>query len=278
MSKKQNRISDRILFTWLILAGFILLFIPHSLTSKLQFGFVRVFSKPLGLFRNFEQRTAGQQSSVNVVEAGEYLKLRNHLANNIQWLRQERQNVEKLSGLRSRSVWKGVDFVLADIITSFTGISRNEFVINRGRDDGLVEGQFAFNDFSVIGTVGDLDSRTACIELLSDSRSRVAVKIGELDLQCMMQGNGDGSASILLVSKKYKIKKGDIVYVQKKPGFLDVPMIAGTISRCKTDTDNPLLWEISVDPIYDMQDIKSITVIIMNSEEPANAKNDKAAT
>jgi len=31
-------------------------------------------------------------------------------------LRQEREKVERLSGLRNRSVWKGVDFVLADVI------------------------------------------------------------------------------------------------------------------------------------------------------------------
>ncbi len=277
MVKKQNRIFERRLFIWLILAGFIVLFTPKSLTNKLQFAFIRIFNKPLGLCRTFAQSVNNQQSSAKVVEQHQYLKLRNHLANTMQWLRQEHQNVEKLSGLRNRSVWKGVNLVLADIITTFTDASRNELIINRGRDDGLAQGQFVFDDYSILGTITDLDSRTARVQLLTDQRSKVVVKIGRLDLQYIMQGNGDNSASIKLVSKKYKIRNGDIIYVQKKPGFLDVSMIAGTVVQCKVDDENPLLWKLTIEPVYEMKDIKDVTVIIMNSQKYNEVENDEAA-
>jgi rod shape-determining protein MreC len=279
MAMKENRTCERILFSLLILAGFIVLFAPKSFTNKLQFAFIRVFKGPLGICRNFTQIAAGsQQSSVNVVEQSQYLELRNHLANNMQWLRQELQNVEKLSGLRSRSVWKDVDFVLADIITAFTDTSRNELIINRGRDDGLAQGQFAVNDDSIIGIITDLDSHTARVQLLTDLRSKVAVKIGNLDLQYIMQGNGDGSASIQLVPEKYNNQNGDIIYVQKKPGFLDVSMIAGIVTQCKTYDENPLLCKLTVEPVYEMKDIKSVTVIVMNSQKYNKEGNDKAST
>ncbi len=278
MAKKQSKISERVLFTCLILAGLIIFFVPQSLTNKLQFVFVRIFNKPLSICRNFTLAASNQQSLSNVVNQRQYLKLRNHLANNIQWLHQEHQNVEKLSGLRNRSVWKGVDFVLADIITAFTGISQNEFIINRGRDDGLAQGQFVFNDHSIIGIIADLDSRMARVQLLTDPRSKVAVKIGELDLKCIMQGNGDGSAGIQLVSRKHKIENGDIIYIQKTPGFLDVPMIAGTVAQCKTDDENPLLWKIAVEPTSDIRDIKSVTVIVMNSQKYNKAEDVEAAS
>lgn len=259
-------------------ASIIVCFAPQSLTNKLQFAFVRVFNKPLSICRNFTQTAGNQKSSANVVDQSKYLKLRNHLANTIQWLRQERQNVEKLSGLRNRSVWKGANFVLADVITAFTDISRNEFIINRGRNDGLAQGQFVLNDHSIIGIISDLDSRTARVQLLTDPRSRIVVKIGELDFQCIMQGNGNYSASIQLVSKKYKVKNGDIIYVQKKPGFLDVPIRAGTVAQCKTNIENPLLWDIVVEPACDIQKAKSVTVIIMNLQKQNQAENDKAVT
>ena len=227
-------------------AGIIACFAPQSLMGKLQLVFVRIFNRPLSICRNFTQTSVSQHLSANVVDERKYIELQNHLANTMQWLRQERQNVEKLSGLRNRSIWKGVDFVLADIITSFTDAMRNEFIINRGIDDGLAQGQFVFTDHSIIGVITDIDSCTARVQLLTDSRSKVTVKIGEFDFQCIMHGNGDGSANIQLVSKKYEIKNGDVIYVQKKPGFLDVPMIAGTVSQCNTDEMNPLLWEISV--------------------------------
>lgn len=270
----KNKTGEQILFTCLILAGFAILFTPRSLTNKLQFAYIRIFNKPLEICRNF---TAGNQElPVNVVEQSQYLKLRNHLANNIELLRQERENVEKLSGLRNTSAWKGADFLLADIITVFTDISRSEFIINRGSDDGLTQGQFAFNDYSIVGTITDPDSHMARVQLLTDPRSEVAVKIAKLDSQFIMQGNGDGSASIQLVPRKYNIKKGDIIYVQKKPGFLDVPMIAGTVAMCKTNENNPLFWQITVEPVYKANDIKDVTVILMNSQMSNKSKNYKA--
>jgi len=278
MAKKRIEISERKLFTCLILFGLIMFLVPQTTTSKLQFAFVRVFSKPLSICRNFTQAASNQRSTSKVVDQRQYLKLRNHLANNIQWLRQERQNNAKLSGLRSRSVWEGVGFVLADIIIDLTDISQNELIINHGRDDGLAQGQFVVHDHSVIGIIIDLDRRMARVQLLTDPRSKVVVKIGDLGLQRIMQGNGDGSASIELISKEYKIEKGDIIYVQKKPGFLEVPMIAGTVTQCETDDENPVLWKIAVEPASNVKDIKSVTVITMNSQKYNKAENVKAAT
>ncbi|MHC4432827.1 MAG: rod shape-determining protein MreC [Planctomycetota bacterium] len=214
-----------------------------------------------------------QQPTSKFVDRRQYLKLRNHLANNIQWLRQERENVAKLSGLRSRSVWEGVCFVLADIITDSTDISQNELIINRGGDDGLTQGQFVVCDHSVIGIITGLDRRMARVQLLTDPRSKVAVKIGDSNLQGVMQGNGDGSAGIGLIPKEHRIEKGDIIYVQKKPGFLEVPMIAGTVTRCEPDDENPLLWQIAVEPASNVKDMKSVTVITMNSQQYNKAED-----
>lgn len=261
-----------------MLLGLVMFLMPQTATSKLQFAFVRVFSKPLSICRNLTRAASTQQSTWKFVDQRQYLKLRNHLANNLQWLHQERQNVAKLSGLRSRSVWEGVGFVLADIIIDSTDISQNELVINRGRDDGLTQGQFVVCDHSVIGIIVDLDRCIARVQLLTDPRSKVVVKIGDLGLQGIMQGNGDGSARIELIPREYRVEKGGIVYVQKKPGFLEVPMIAGTITQCETDDENPLLWKIAVEPASNVKNIKSVTIITMNSPKYNKAENAKAAT
>ncbi|KPK45352.1 MAG: hypothetical protein AMJ65_00110 [Phycisphaerae bacterium SG8_4] len=278
MAKKRIEISERTLFTCLIILGLAVFFVPQTATSRLQFAFVRVFSKPLSICRNLTRVASNQQSAPKYVDQRQYLKLRNHLANNIQWLHQERENVAKLSGLRSRSVWEGVCFVLADIIIDSTDISQNELIINRGKDDGLTQGQFAVCDYSVIGIITNLDRRMAHVQLLTDPRSKVVVKIGDLDLQGIMQGNGDGSASIGLIPKEHRIEKGDIIYVQKKPGFLEVPMIAGTVTQCEPDDENPLLWKIAVEPASNVKDMKSVTVITMNSQKYNKAEDVRAVT
>lgn len=194
------------------------------------------------------------------------MRLRNYLANVIEWLRQERQKVEKLSGFRDRPVWKGAKFVLADVITAF-GRSHDRFVINRGEDDGLAKGQFVLAKNAVVGTICEVGSRTAQVKLITDPTSKIAVKIAELDVIAIMQGTSNGSAKLQLLSTKYKIKNGDAILARKKPGFLDTPVITGIVAHYERDEENPLLWDVMVKPACNMDSLKNVEVIIMNPQE-----------
>jgi rod shape-determining protein MreC len=276
-ARKQSRVSSRILFTWLVLAGLILLFAPRSITNNFQLAFACIFRQPLTICRNLSFSAQSPLSS-DVVSRSKYIKLQNHLANMIAWLDSERQKVEKLSGLRDRPVWKGVNFVLADVITASVGGSRGTVMVNRGQNDGLRKGQFVLGDYSIVGTVSEVDSRTAEVRLITDPTSRIAVQITDSSrfaayrktrfqsgTAAIMQGNGDSTAKIRLLPTKYRVETGSVVYAQKKPGFLDTPMILGTVAECKRDDGNPLLWDITVRPACDIERLNAVTVVIMNS-------------
>jgi len=269
MARVQNKVSGAMLFTWFMLAGLIFLFAPQNLTNKFQFAFARIFRWPLSISRNISlsARTRSAMGGVgDVVSRSKYNRLRNHLANITEWLAQERQKVEKLSGLHDRAVWKGVNFVLADVITA-SGSSHNRLIINRGESDGLAKGQFVLGDYSIIGTISDVDSRTAVVKLFTDPTSRIAVKIEGLNIDRVMQGNGNNSARVRYLVAKHKVKIGVVVYAGKKPGFLDVPMIIGTVAQCKRGAENPLLWDIIVKPACDIEGLNTVNVIIMNPQK-----------
>ncbi|MBW8001599.1 MAG: hypothetical protein FVQ80_06205 [Planctomycetes bacterium] len=262
MVKRRNKISERVVLTWLMIAGLLLLFAPQALTNKIQFTFIRLFKIPLSVSRSITQKTNQPKSEASVVDRSKYIQLRNHLANNIQWLHQERHKVEMLSGLRDRTVWDESNLVMADIITAFMGKSRNEFVINRGKNDGLAKGQFVLGDYSVIGTITQLDSKTARVRLITDPASRIAVEIAEINASCLMQGQAQNSAKIQLLPIKHMVKVNDVVCAGKKPGFLEVPIITGVVVKCEKSDENPLIWDITVRPACDIQRLKSVTVII----------------
>jgi rod shape-determining protein MreC len=250
-----------------MLAGIGILFAPQRFTNKVQFAFMRVFRGPLAACGNLMKTPLPEQLPAQAVERSKYIRLRNHLANNIQWLHEERQKVEELSGLRGGSAWGGVNFVLADIITSSVYGLQSEFIINRGRDDGLSEGQFVLGEQSIVGTISGLDSHSARVRLVTNTESTIAVKIGESDVQTIMQGRGNGTARVVMLPIKHQVKVGDIVYARKKPGFLDVPMITGTVVQCKADEKNPLLWDLAVKPACDMEKLRSVTVVVMNGSD-----------
>ena len=271
MANNVTKVSVRMLFICFMLAGLIFFFAPLNLTNKFQFGFVRIFHKPISIGRNLSLLTirlltSEQSLADDVVSREKYDKLHNHLANVTEWLKQERLKVEKLTGLRDRPVWKGVDFVIADVIAASVNKMHGELVINRGRKDGLAENQFVLAYESIVGTVYKVDERTAQIKLISDPTSRIAVKIADFNMDRIMHGEGNCSASVELVPIKYNIKSGDIVYAQKRPGFLSSPVIVGTVAECKSNDDNPLVWDISVRPGCDIKNLENVAVIVMNPE------------
>jgi rod shape-determining protein MreC len=249
------------LFTWLMLGGLIFLFAPQNVTNKFQFAFARIFRWPLGVGRTISLSARTQPQLTDVVSRSKYNQLQNHLANVTEELNQERQNVQKLSGLRNRCPLEGAGLIFAEVITS----SAEGLIINRGENDGLQKGQFVIGDNSIIGTISDVSPRTAKVELITETTSNMAVETG--GLKTVMRGDGKNSAKVRLVPIKHKVEIGDSVYACKKPGFLDTPMIIGTVSRFKRDEENPLLWDITVKPACDIRKLAEVAVIIMNPQK-----------
>lgn len=254
------------LFTWFMLAGFIFLLGPQKLTNKFQFAFAHFFRWPLSIGRTITLSARTQPQLTDVVSRTKYDQLQNHLANLTEELNQERQKVEKLSGMRNRLPLEGAALVLADVITA----SAEGFIINRGQDDGLQKGQFVLGDNSIIGTVSEVSPRTAKVELITESTSTMAAEV--TGLKTVIKGSGKNSAKVQLVSIKHKIKIGDNVYACKKPGLLGTPIIIGTVAQCKTADENPMLWDITVKPACDIWKLTEAAVIIMNPAPAAGTR------
>ncbi|MHC4705549.1 MAG: rod shape-determining protein MreC [Planctomycetota bacterium] len=267
MASKRTKNSGHVLLTWFILGGLALLFAPQSLTARFQLAFAYIFRRPLSIGRDVALAVREPFSEREAVSRDQYERLRNHLSNTAQWLHHERQKVETLSGLRDRTVWEGVSFVLADVITASIRGPHNQLIINRGSSDGLAKGQFVLADYSVIGTVSKVNSRTAQVTLVTDVGSRVPIGIAESDTGTIMQGYGDNAAKVALLPTKHTVKVGDLIYAQKKPGFLDIPMVVGVVSDCQVDGENPLLWDIVVKPACRIDELKDVTVIVANPRE-----------
>ncbi|MDD5326302.1 MAG: rod shape-determining protein MreC [Phycisphaerae bacterium] len=262
--RKRRRLelpSQKMLFTWLMLGGIIFLLAPQNVTSKFQFAFARIFRWPLSIGRNITLSARMEPQLTDVVSRRKYNQLQNYLANVTEELNCEHQKAEELSGLRNRHPMEGAGLMLAEVITA----SADGFIINRGQNDGLQKGQFVLGDNSIIGTISDVSLRTAKVELITETTSNTAVQIGEL--KTVLEGDGKNSARVQLVSTKHKINIGDNVYACKKPGLLDAPIIIGTVSQYSRSKENPLLWDITVTPACNIQELNDVAVIIMNPQK-----------
>jgi len=265
MARMRFKVSGRMLFAWFMLTGLILLLSPQSLTSKLQLAFSRIFRYPLSFGTNISLPHARKLPSQNTTRTD--IRYRNYIANLRKQLFLEHRKLEQLSGIRNRLPLEGAIIIPADIVTATYESTQCRLVIDRGKDDGIKKGQFVLSENSIIGTVNNIDKRQAGVLLFTDPRSKIEVRIQNIKIYRVMQGTGANNAKISLVSTDYKIKKGQNVFVRKKPGLLGTPIIIGNVDTIKNDTLKPWLWDITVKPACDLKNLKGVAVIIMNPDE-----------
>jgi rod shape-determining protein MreC len=265
--RRLGSVSRGMVFTWFTLAALILVVAPQEVTNKFQFAFARIFRWPLSISRNISLSARTQQSLTEVVSRREHSQLQNHLANVTEELLQKHRKVEELSGLRDRLyALQGAKLMLADVITgSIDG--DNKLIINRGENDGLALEQFVLGDNSIIGTISEVSARTAKVKLITDPSSSIAAKIVGLDVETVIQGDGKDLVKVQLLSIKHKVQTGDDVYACKKPGLLDTAIKIGTVTGCKRDDGNPLLWDVTVKPACDIKNLSEVAVVIMNPQQ-----------
>ncbi|MHC4644978.1 MAG: rod shape-determining protein MreC [Planctomycetota bacterium] len=264
MARKQNSISAKMLFGWFLLAGFIILIAPRSFTSKLQFAFARLFCWPLGIGRNIALAARKPQLPGGAGTRRE-AQLQNYIANLEEQLRLKQERIEFLSGLRERFYdLQGAGLKVANVLKASIDSSHGTLMINQGADDGLAPGQFVLGDNSVIGLVCEAAKREARVRLFTDPASRMEVKIEGLDIYRVIEGIGGNAAKIRMVPAKHKLKKGLWVYARGKPGRLNSPIIIGMVADCVRDSEKPFIWDITVTPASDLEQLEHVAVIIIN--------------
>lgn len=257
MARKKVKVSGRMLFTWFMLAGFILLFIPDKITSRLQLSFAYIFRFPLRIGYSISLSAPTQDFKRDFVSRNEYSKLHTHLMNVVEDCNEAYQKIEQLAGYRKLKPLEGADFVLANVCD----VSDGKLVIDRGQNDGVSLGQFVLCYNSIIGTVSQLSPGTAEIELFTGPSAKMQVQVA--DEQAILNGTGDDRAEIRFIPKTKTIKTGDSVFASKKPGFLNGTMLLGKVTSCTIDDDNPFFWDIKVEPVCNLKRVTDVAVIVI---------------
>lgn len=257
-------VSRKMLFIWCILAGFIVLLSPQNLTNKFQFAFTYVFRWPLTIGRNISLSAVKRQPvrDRDLVPREQHERLLNAYANSIQQRDDLYEENVKLKKIRYKPAWERAGFIQAEVITVSIDNLRGELIINRGKEDHLEKNFFVLADNSIIGTISQVSARTARVRLFTDPGSNIAVKIEGTNK--LMKGCGNNQATVKMLKSKVEI--GEEIMASKIPGFLDMPTIIGKVVRCEHN-DQPLLWDITIEPVCNIQEIESLHVIVMNPSE-----------
>ena len=271
MAKKKINISKGKLFCILLTTGIVLLLVPQRITNGLNFLFSSVLNPVLRIGPGMPRVFRPGSSSEGTVSASQYDDLWKDYKNLHADYMTLHKRYEKLAQIRSGLPKPGPEegLVYAEVMRPSITTFSHELLINRGGSDGVRSGQYIIGSdrSSVVGIVSETAESTARVKLLTDANQRIEVCIwreGQKDfiVKGQMHGDGGQSAKIPLISAKYKLRVGDTVYAAAKPGFLETSRVIGEITELKRDTD-PLLWDITVNPIEKAENLTEIWVIVI---------------
>lgn len=272
MARKKIKISRGSLFAKLLLASAILLFIPQRHTSKINWLFFEAFDPILKFAQGKRPDFFDAPASKDIVFLQrECNTLRKEYANTLAKLAKVHEDYEKLSRVRTNLPNENIGIVMADIIKkSFTG--RRELIINKGSLDELETGLYVLAEEGncVIGTVCEVSNSQARVKLITDAKHSMPVLIWRKGapsaIEAQLIGDGSDSAKIPLMSRNDDIKAGDFVFSAPKVGFIESRIPIGKVSEVSKDRKTAILLDITVKPYDDFSDIKTVAVVVMNSD------------
>jgi len=255
------------LFIGFLMVSAAVLILPHQITSNLNAFFIELFSPVISLRIDIPEELINSKSPGGEwVTRQEYNRLWVAYKNIYADLLEEHERLEKMSQYRSYLPKSGAGLVAAKVIRKESG---QFLLISRGALDGVRTGQYVMSDGAVVGTVSEVSTANARVTLVINNSHSLEVRIirdQSTDyLRANIKGDGVSACKIPLVSREFDVKPGDLVYASPTPRFLDTPRIIGEITQVVPDQNNPLLWDITVNPPIDYDKLQEVAVVVMET-------------
>ena len=122
------------------------------------------------------------------------------------------------------------DTVVADVIFDNSALNHETFMINRGYNDGIEPGMVVVSfENALIGTIIDSGRDFSRVRALTDSNTKIAVRIAGSEVYGFVQGNGSSAPTIGFFSDpKFQPSKGIKVLTSNISGILPPDIFVGT--------------------------------------------------
>ena len=151
----------------------------------------------------------------------------------------ENQKLENEINIKRASPYKTV---IADIQFDDSVFHHNNFLINRGKKDGLTKGMIVVSfDNRMVGTITDCGSQFCRVRALADADTNIAIRISGSDISGFLHGNGKSKAYIgFFNDSEFVARKGLKVITSNISGILPAGIYIGdTINENQIDVLKP---------------------------------------
>lgn len=152
------------------------------------------------------------------------------------------------------------DFVVANITFKDPMSVYNEFIINKGSDDGIEENMSVVTREVLIGRVVEVHRNRARVELISKSDKYTSVIVGEDKTLAVLKGTNSKKLSVENVETDANVNIGDRIYTSGIGELFEKDYYIGTVSKVERRKEN-LFQKIEMELPFNIFDLNEVIVI-----------------
>ncbi|MBD1576171.1 rod shape-determining protein MreC [Vibrio sp. S11_S32] len=149
----------------------------------------------------------------------------------------------------------------------------HQVVINKGRTDGVYEGQPVINEKGIVGQIINVSAHNSRVLLLTDSNSSIPVQVLRNDIRVIASGSGDiDSIQLEDVPTSTDIQTGDLLVTSGLGGRYPEGYPVGYVTSVKNDNRRPFA-EIKAKPVVEFDRLRYLLLVW-----PDQARQQQAQT
>ncbi len=206
------------------------------------------------------------EDAADLKEENEQLRT---LVGELEEYRQQDKRLTSLLSLRDA-------YNLSTLPVNITGITsgwEQTATIDKGRDDGVREGQGVMSSCGLFGQVESAQAHTATVRLVTDAQSSVSARVQSSRATGILRGSYDGTLVLEYVSIDTTVGAGDVIVTSGDGGAYPGGIILGRVRTVEQDSSK-LYYRLTVAPIYDIASCQEGFVLTGNEDETANLLSD----
>ncbi len=144
------------------------------------------------------------------------------------------------------------------------GLDPNPFlryvIIDKGSDDGIRHGMPVVTEQGLVGRIDAVTASAARVQLITDSGSRVNVRLQSSEAKAMLSGSLIGDVTLNMVPQDTDMQIGEVVLTSGLGGSYPADVLIGKVVSVRRQP-NDLFQEAAVQPAVDFSSLRAVLVI-----------------
>ncbi|EKO3400656.1 rod shape-determining protein MreC [Vibrio fluvialis] len=240
-------------------------FLLNSLVAPIQYA----ADLPRGMFDGFYENFNSRQQLMESNRAlkRDVLTLKSDLILLDQY-REENQRLRKLLG---SSFVRDEKKVVTEVMAVDTSPYRHQVVIDKGRVDGVYEGQPVINEKGIVGQVTFVAAHNSRVLLLIDPNNAIPVQNIRNDIRVIASGNGQtDEIQLEHIATSTDIEVGDLLVTSGLGGVYPEGYPVAYVSEVDKDTRREFA-SIKAKPVVDFDRLRYLLLIWPNEDRQQKA-------